>query len=82
MSNYYTLQYFLQISLLLALVNQVTFSQLDNWHLEVLLFKRNDLFLASKTKDVISSKQGYPCLLVVKSAKLQMTYSVRNKLMC
>ena len=70
MSNYYTLKYFLQISLLLALVNQVTFSQLDNWHLEVLLFKRNDLFLASKTKDVICSKKRYPCLMVVKSAKL------------
>ena len=43
---------------MLAFVNQVTFSQLDNWHLEVLLFKRNDLLLASKTKDIICSKQA------------------------
>ena len=63
-------KYFLQIYLLLAFVNQVTFSQLDNWHLEVLLFKRNDLLLPSKTKDIICSKQGYPCLLVVESAQL------------
>lgn len=56
MSNYYILKYSLQISLLLAFVNKVTFNQLDTWHLEVLLFKRNDLILASKTKDIICSK--------------------------
>lgn len=69
MSNYYTLKYFPNFFIVIF-VNQAAFSQLDNWHLEVLLFKRNDLLLASKTKDIIGSKQGYPCLLVVESAKL------------
>lgn len=50
MSNYYTLKYSLQISLWLAFANRVTFNQLGNWHLQIFLFNRNDLILASKRK--------------------------------